>query len=100
MMKFIKSVFKPFRAVIILIAIGFLSVLKKAILAFGTNAQCKNVVKLDQVIRKMYALVFNPYRVCNGIRPNLVYNHKPSAFDIEQCHQFIQSKKQASAECR
>lgn len=93
-MKILKKVFKPMYAWAILLAIGLVIVAKKAIFAFNIESQYKNVCKLNKAAQKMYALVFNPYRISNGIRPSFEGYHQSGMSDIEMCHQIIHQKRQ------
>lgn len=100
MKRVLKTVFKPILVLVVCMAIGVLLFLKKMIVLLHVKWQYKNLDKLDEAIRKLYTFVFNPYRISNGIRPNLMVAHKPSAFDMEQCHNLIRMNKQQFSERR
>lgn len=96
MMRVFKMLFKPILAIVIFVVVGVLLTFKKSICFFHIKAFYKNIAKLDNTVLKLYSVVFNPYRICNGFRPNTAMVRKPSPSDIEVCHQIVQSKKQQS----
>lgn len=93
-MKNLKNILKPFYAIFIFLAIGFISLVKKGILVFKIKPQYKNIEKLSCIIQKLYSLVFNPYRISNGIRPSFGNNFNVSFSDIERCHEIIHQRRQ------
>lgn len=98
MSKVIKTIVKPFLALFVFPAVGVLVIVKKVVVALPLKNQHQKLDKLNHAKRKLYALVFNPYRICNGIRPNLLALHNTSGASIERCHEIIRAKRQRAAE--
>ena len=87
-----------FLALFVFPAVGVLAIVKKVVVALHLKNQHKELAKLNKATLKLYALVFNPYRICNGIRPNFLALHNPSAANIEKCHEMFLAKRQHAAE--
>lgn len=98
MKKVLKMIAKPILALFVFPAVGVLAIVKKVVVALHLKNQHKKLAKLNKATLKLYALVFNPYRICNGIRPNFLALHNPSAANIEKCHEMFLAKRQRAAE--
>lgn len=98
MKRVVKTIFKPFLVLFVFPAVGVLAIVKKVVVALHLKNQHKNLAKLNKATLKLYALVFNPYRICNGIRPNFLALHNPAAANIEKCHEMFRAKRQRAAE--
>lgn len=95
-MKRFKKIFKPVIVVCVFVAIGVTLLCKKGILTFKIKSLYKHICKMNESIQKMYAKVFNPYRIPNGIRPGVVAFHEDSVPDVATCHNLIKQRKQSS----
>ena len=92
-MKTLKRLFKPFLYVIVFVGVGVITLAKKAVLFFKIKPQYTNLVKLENAKAKLYSLVFNPYRICNGIRPVCAQKSAAPLSDLAQCHEIIRQKR-------
>lgn len=88
-MRFVKSIFKPFVVAIAMIAIAFFAVVKVSIVKLKIKSLYKYVAKLDTAKKRLYRLVFNPYRISNGIRPVWMAAANDPIADINKCHEII-----------
>lgn len=94
-MRFMKSIFKPFVVAFAMIGIGVLSVVKKTIVKLKIKPQYKNIAKLDAAKKRLYRLVFNPYRITNGIRPSWLSTGDDPIANINKCHEMISKARLA-----
>ena len=93
-MKALKKIFKPLVVVYVFAGVGCIAVLKHTIMFFKIKSQYKAIVKLNAAKRKLYSLVFNPYRISNGFRPACMQVQPLTLSELERCHQIIQQEKQ------
>ena len=93
-MKMLKSVLKPFSVAGAWFGIAGLTLVKKCIVAFKLKSQYKYIHAINQQIQKLYRVIFNPYRISNGMRPCVQSEYKYSAADLERCHQLFVNRRQ------
>ena len=93
-MKTLKRVLKPFYTAVALLGVGCLAVIKNGIVVLKIKSQYKNIHKINSCIQKLYSIIFNPYRICNGIRPGFWSEHQCSAADLEKCHELFLKRRQ------
>ena len=93
-MKNLKRVFKPVRVVVALLAVVCLTIVKKGLVMFKIKSQYKNIAKINSLIQRFYSVIFNPYRISNGIRPQ-IWNSciQTSPCDIEKCHEYFLQRR-------
>ena len=94
-MKTLKSVLKPFSVAGAWFGIAGLTLVKKGILTFKLKSQYKNIRAINQQIQRLYRVIFNPYRISNGLRPCLQGEYRYTAADLERCHQLFVDRRQA-----
>lgn len=95
-MKTLKRVLKPFYAAVALLGVVCLAAVKKGITVFKIKSQYKNIRNLNLCTQRLYSVVFNPYRISNGIRPGFWCNHQYSASDLEKCHELFMKRRQGA----
>lgn len=93
-MKAVKAVLKPFIVVSALLGVGVLIVVKVLIAPVRAKFRYKFTMKVDRQIQKLYAVVFSPYRISNGIVPRRAVEYKYSASDLEKCHEIFLKRRQ------
>lgn len=95
MMRFAKSVFKPFIALYALVGVGLMSFIKYAIVKLKIESQYKHISKLNAAKNRLYRLVFSPYRISNGIRPVWAPMVSDPVADIQHCHEIVSKARLA-----
>lgn len=87
-----------FKKMYALVGIGFVLLAKKCILTFKIKRQYKNLGKLDNALAKFHGMLFNPYRISNGLRPTFGIQKSNatsiSRDNLERCHEIISQKRQ------
>lgn len=68
-MKFAKKTFKPLVIFYALVGLALIAAARYAILKLSISSQYKQLGKLSAAKNRLYRLIFNPYRIPNGIRP-------------------------------
>lgn len=96
-MKFAKNVFKPFVKLYAALGVGVVSVIKCMITGLKVKPLYKHLWKLDNAKRKLYRLLFNPYRISNGMRPTWMTASANPAADIQHCHEMVSKMRMARA---
>lgn len=95
MMRFAKSVFKPFIALYVLVGVALVSFVKYAIVKLKIESQYKHIGKLSAAKSRLYRLVFSPYRISNGIRPVWAPISSDPIADIQYCHEIVSKARLA-----
>lgn len=93
-MKKLKSIFKPLIVVGVFIGVGCVAFAKKSIMVFKIKPLYKHLVKFEDAKKKLYSVVFSPYRISNGMRPKCLPKASISLSELEYCHELIQQKRQ------
>lgn len=87
-----------FKKMYALVSVGFVLLAKKCILTFKIKRQYKNLGKLDNALAKFHGMLFNPYRISNGLRPTFGIQKSNAATisreNLERCHEIISQKRQ------
>lgn len=87
-----------FKKMYALVSVGFVLLAKKCILTFKIKRQYKNLGKLDNALAKFHGMLFNPYRISNGLRPTFGIQKSNSTSisrdNLERCHEIISQKRQ------
>lgn len=97
-MKVFKFMLKPFYAFPVLLAIGFLRIVKKGMVVLKIKSRQRKICKINNLIYKLQSIIFNPFRISNGIRPQLCKEPQYSAADLEKYHEiFVQRRQKAKA---
>lgn len=99
-MKTLKCVLKLFSVAGACFGVAGLTLVKKSILVFKLKSQYKNLRAINQQIQKLYRVIFNPYRISNGLRPCLQGEYRYSAADLERCHQLFVNRRQEAGRQR
>ena len=80
------------------LGISLVLLAKKSVLAFKIKRQYKNLGKLDNALAKFHGILFNPYRISNGLRPTFgIQSNKPTGIsreNLDKCHEIISQKRQ------
>lgn len=92
-MVLLKKILKPLYIVPVVLGIGFLTLVKSLLAASKLKSRYRYISRINNYKNNLYTLVFNPYRICNGIRPNLRSAKQPSAKDLEELHKAIVLKR-------
>lgn len=93
-MKTLKSIFKPLIVVLVFAGIGCIALAQKGVKLFKLKVLYKHLVNLEETKKKLYSLVFSPYRISNGMRPKCLPKTTMSLAELERCHELIQQKRQ------
>lgn len=97
-MKFVKRMFKPVIVLAALIGVGVVCFMKYAIIKARIRPLYKRIGQLNATKARLYRLVFNPYRISNGIRPSFTSKNMDGATNIAFCHElFVQSRMAKAA---
>ncbi|MBE6814223.1 MAG: hypothetical protein E7522_02115 [Ruminococcaceae bacterium] len=87
-----------FKKIYALAGVSFVLLAKKCVLTFKIKSQYKNLGKLDNAIAKYHGMLFNPYRISNGLRPTFGIQKSNatsiSRENLERCHEIISQKRQ------
>lgn len=94
-MRSVKKFFKPVVVLYAMIGIAVLFVCRKLILNLKLKPMYACITKLEAARKKMYRLIFNPYRIANGIRPAWINIIEDPAADISKCHEVISKARLA-----
>lgn len=89
------NIFKKMYAVL---GISLVLLAKKCVLTLKIKRRYKNLGKLDNALAKFNGMLFNPYRISNGLRPTfgMPKNNTTSISreNLERCHEIISQKRQ------
>lgn len=87
-----------FKKIYAIVGIGLTLFAKKCVLTFKIKRQYKNLGKLDNALAKFHGMLFNPYRISNGLRPTFGMQKcnttTISRENLERCHEIISQKRQ------
>ena len=87
-----------FKKIYAIVGIGLTLFAKKCVLTFKIKRQYKNLGKLDNALAKFHGMLFNPYRISNGLRPTFgIQSNKPTGIsreNLDKCHEIISQKRQ------
>ncbi len=87
-----------FKKIYAFVGVGFVLLAKKCVLFFKIKRQYKNIGKLDNTLAKSHSMLFNPYRISNGLRHTFDMQKTNatsiSRENLERCHEIISQKRQ------
>ena len=89
--------FKPVVVLYAMIGVAVLFVCRKLILKLKLKPMYTCITKLEAARKRLYRLVFNPYRIGNGIRPAWINTIENPAADINKCHEMISKARLAKS---
>ena len=87
-----------FKKIYAIVGIGLILFAKKCVLTLKIKRQYKNLGKFDNALAKFNGMLFNPYRISNGLRLNFgMQNNNATSIsreNLERCHEIISRKRQ------
>ena len=92
-MSLLKKILKPLYIIPVVLGIGVLALVKNLFTTSKLKSRYRYISRINNYKNNLYTLVFNPYQIGNGIRPNLCSAKQPSAKDLEELHEAIVLKR-------
>lgn len=87
-----------FKKIYAIVGIGLTLFAKKCVLTLKIKRQYKNLGKFDNALAKFNGMLFNPYRISNGLRPTFgIQNNNATSIsreNLERCHEIISKIRQ------
>lgn len=88
-MRFARSVFRPFVMLYAAVGVAALSFGRFVIRKAKIKPLYKHAGKMDAAQKRLCRLLFNPYRISNGIRPTWRLGDMDPMTDIQRCHEIV-----------